>query len=62
MESNRNSTRPIFNYAIWLFDMNADDVFDRDRHLIIDSSLGLVEEDGDAPLPSLLFNPELGDH
>ena len=34
-----------FNYAIFLYDMNADEVFDQERHLIVDSSLGLVDED-----------------
>lgn len=32
-----------FNYAIYLYDMNADDVFDHDRHIIVDSSLGVME-------------------
>lgn len=40
-----------FNYAIWLYDMNADDVFHEERHLIVDSSLGLIEEDDTNELP-----------
>ena len=34
-----------FNESIWLYDMNADEVFDRHKRLIADSSLGLVGED-----------------
>lgn len=47
---NRHSENDNFNYAIWLYEMNADDVFDHDRHLIVDSSLGLIE-DGPPPKP-----------
>lgn len=46
-----------FNYAIWLYDMNADDVFDHDRHLILDSSLGVIEEDGDDLESDAQWNP-----
>lgn len=37
------SKRKPFNCAIWLYDMNADLIFDNERHLIVDSSLGLIE-------------------
>lgn len=36
--------KPAFNYAIWLYEMNEDEWFDEDRHLIMDSSLGLIEK------------------
>ena len=42
-----------FNYAIFLYDMNADDVFVKTRHLLVDSSLGVVEETDDI-LPAVL--------
>ncbi len=38
-----------FNYAIYLYDMNADEVFDHDRHIIVDSSLGVIEEEKPQP-------------
>lgn len=48
MKKNQSfSPHPVFNYAIWLYDMNMDDIFDHDRHVIIDSSLGVIEEEGD---------------
>lgn len=53
MDKHHEVEVPAFNYAIWLYDMNADDVFDHDRHLIVDSSLGLIEEEGDIPASSL---------
>ncbi|NMP23851.1 hypothetical protein [Sulfobacillus harzensis] len=40
-----HETKKPFNYAIYLYDMNADDVFDHDRHIIVDSSLGVIEEE-----------------
>jgi hypothetical protein len=54
MKREHGSESPkVFNYAIWLYDMNADDVFDHHRHLIVDSSLGVIEEAGDVPADSL---------
>lgn len=48
-----SSHEAVFNHAIWLYDMNADDVFEYGRHIIMDSSLGVIEEAGDVPEVSL---------
>ena len=53
------SSRKVFNYAIWLYDMNVDDVFQEMSHLLVDSSLGLVEEKGDIPPSALSQSPSL---
>lgn len=44
-ERQGESAKNLFNYAIYLYEMNADEVFDKERHVIVDSSLGLVEDD-----------------
>lgn len=36
-----------FNEAIWLYDMNADDMFEHDGYLMVDTSLGLLREHGE---------------
>lgn len=40
-QQDRNPSR-VRNEAVALYEMNADEVFDTDRHMVIDSSLGLI--------------------
>ena len=47
-QSSKKPEQP-FNYAIYLYEMNADTVFEHTQHIIVDSSLGLVDEDSDYP-------------
>ncbi len=59
MQSSRAGKEPfkVFNHAIWLYDMNLDDIFEETHHLIVDSSLGVVEEKGDVSPSALSQSP-----